>query len=446
LNNRAFAKAFRKLKVLCLGGEALSRDMVNAFRAYTDAIIHNGYGPAETTQGCTWTQVNGEITIGKPLANTQIYILDRHQNPLPIGAVGELCIAGAGVGKGYLNRPELTAEKFVPNPFGSGRMYKTGDLAHWREDGNIAYIGRMDHQVKIRGLRIELGEIEAAIAAYPGIKQIAVVVKTDESGRQYICAYYIGEAVDTKAIKAQLAKRLPQYMVPHFFIHMERFPTTPSGKTDRKAFPAPDFANIESGAAYTPPATALEKSLVKLMEKVLCIKKVGRDDDFFDLGGDSLKAIEFVSKANCEDLHFSLQDVFDCPTAALLALHITEGGRPAAQINADDYAAIHALLKGNAITSDDVAPKQRLDDVLITGATGWLGAHVLDAFLSNEQGTAYCLVRGADLADSQSRLHKTLDIYFNGKYVECDRIVTLCGDITSPINLEAPVNTIFDVV
>ena len=440
-----FTAYLRRLKAIVLGGEALESRLVERLKLFTEASIYNIYGPTEATVWVTNALINSsaEITIGKPIANTQIHMLDKYLQPLPIGVAGELCIAGASVGAGYLNHTELTAEKFVRNPFGEGIMYRTGDLARWREDGNIVCVGRMDHQVKIRGLRIELGEIEAAIGQCENVKQTAVVVKTDEAGRQYICAYYVGDNVDVKAVKAQLVKQLPQYMVPHLFIQMEHFPATPSGKTDRKAFPVPDFAHIQSGIAYAPPASPLEKSLVMLMEKVLHIQKIGRDDDFFCLGGDSLKAIEFVSKASSDGVHFALQDVFDHPTAALLALHISEGSKPVTQHNEEDYAAIHQLLKGNTITDGTTVSKQSLGDVLITGATGWLGAHVLDAFLTKEQGTAYCLVRGADIADSQRRLHKTLDNYFGSKYAGCDRIVTLYGDITQPIVLEAPVNTIF---
>jgi len=261
INYNAFSSAMRGLKVISLGGEVLTQKMISTFKEHTSAVVLNGYGPAETTQGCCWTWSDGDTTIGKPIANTQIYILDSHQNPLPIGAVGELCISGDGVGRGYLNRPELTAEKFVPNPFIEGkRMYKTGDRAKWRDDGNIEYIGRMDNQVKIRGLRIELGEIEAAMSSENTIKQSAVVVKKDESDRQYICAYYsCDEAINETKLRKKLAKTLPQYMIPHFFTRIETFPTTSSGITDRNALPAPDFTQSHSTVKYIAPTTEHEK-------------------------------------------------------------------------------------------------------------------------------------------------------------------------------------------
>jgi amino acid adenylation domain-containing protein/thioester reductase-like protein len=449
LNDSDFMKAMRKLTVLCVGGEVLTQDMVDILKNHTDATILNGYGPAETTQGCTWTNTDGDLSIGKPIANTQIYILDKNMNPLPIGAVGELCIAGAGVGKGYLNRPKLTAEKFVDNPFATSgqvdpksKMYKTGDLAKWREDGNIEYIGRMDNQVKIRGLRIELGEIESAISRCEGVKQNAVVVKTDDNGRQYICAYYIGAEVDIKGAKAELAKKLPQYMIPHFFIEMEQFPTTPSGKIDRKAFPVPSYDNAQSDIEYIAPVTEQEKAIVAIMENVLNVPKIGINDNFFDLGGDSLNVIEFTLKAQQEGNFFTVQDIFDNPTAALLVKRVTEGYNQNVKYNADDFTEIHKLLEKNRIDENIALLKQSLGDVLITGATGWLGAHILDEFLLNESGIAYCLIRGDDLNESQNRLNKMLEYYFDDKYVNCDRIKIICGDITENIILENPIDTI----
>jgi amino acid adenylation domain-containing protein/thioester reductase-like protein len=434
----------KNVNKFCIGGEVFPQDLLLLFPSKIK--IFNVYGPTEcsmwTSEYSIQNKHENDIPIGKPLANTQIYIVDKCMNVLPIGAAGELCIAGAGVGKGYLNRPELTAEKFIDNPFGEGKMYKTGDLAKWREDGNIDYIGRIDNQVKIRGLRIELGEIEAAISQCEGVKQNAVVVKTDDSGRQYICAYYIGSDLNIAETKAVLAKKLPQYMIPHFFIEMEQFPTTPSGKTDRKAFPVPDFANIQADTEYVAPVTETEKLITAILEKVLNVQKIGVNDNFFDLGGDSLKAIEFVSTAQSEGVHIALQSVFDTPTVALMAKHITGESRKKINYLADDFIDFEDLLKRNKITENITPEKQSLGDVLITGATGWLGSHILDEFLSNEKGLAYCLIRGTDLQTSQKKLNNALEYYFGDKYANCDRIVVICGDITTDIALNKPINTI----
>jgi amino acid adenylation domain-containing protein/thioester reductase-like protein len=444
MSSKAFRKSMKKWKVLSFGGEKLTQDMVNTFKNCTDAIVLNTYGPAETTMGCSWTSIDGDTTIGKPIANTQLYILDKNSCPLPIGSVGELCISGDGVGLGYLNRPKLTNEKFIENPFVSGkRMYKSGDLARWREDGNIEYIGRMDNQVKIRGLRIELGEIETAIAAFSGITQSVVVDKKGVSGNQYICAYYVSDKdIDEKAMRAELSKKLPRYMIPHFFIRLSAFPTTASGKVDRNAFPSPDFLNIQIETKYVAPVTDNEKAITALFQSVLDIQRVGVDDNFFDLGGDSLKAIEFVSKAQDEGISFTLQDVFNYPTSALLLKHIADGNQRSVVYNAEDFTEVHHLLQKNK-DNEGVAPiAHSLGNILLTGATGWLGAHILDEFLSCELGTAYCLVRGGNLHDSEKRLNDTLRYYFGEKYTDNDRIAVFCGDVTQRITLDKPINTI----
>lgn len=233
-NNLAYLS---ELKTIILGGEALPVDLYLELKKYTDAEIYNIYGPAETTVWSTNSQVKSvDITIGKPIANTQIYILDKNRKPLPIGVAGELCISGDGVGKGYLNRPELTAEKFIPNPFIEGKaMYCTGDLARWRADGELEYLGRIDTQVKIRGLRIELGEIESVMSSFDGISLTAVTDKRDENNRQYLVGYYTAETeIDEKALRQHLSAKLPKYMIPNYFVHLAEMPMTVSGKTDRK--------------------------------------------------------------------------------------------------------------------------------------------------------------------------------------------------------------------
>ena len=444
LDEKDFVKATKRLKVLSLGGEVLTKDMVNNFRIHADALILNGYGPAETTMACVWETVSSDITIGRPIANTQIYILDRHLSPLPIGAVGELCISGDGVGCGYLNRPELTAEKFIANPFIEGkRMYKSGDLARWREDGQLEYIGRMDNQVKIRGLRIELGEIETVMAKHEGIRQAAVVDKKDGSGRQYLCAYYVSDGeIDEKTLRTELAKTLPRYMIPHFFTRLEAFPTTPSGKTARRSFPPPDFAHIHTATAYRAPATEREKQLTLIIQSVLALPRVGMDDDFFALGGDSLKAIELAAHAAHAGFRFHVQALYEHPTPALLLAHIEANSPAPPQYAPADFADIHALLTANVVSGAPAPSRRGIGDLLLTGATGWLGAHVLDEFLTTETGIAYCLVRGKDMADSRERLAATLAYCFGDKYKDCPRITVIHGDIREQIDLTAPVDTV----
>lgn len=370
-----------------------------------------------------------DIHIGKPIANTQIYIVDKYMKIVPIGVTGELCIAGDGVGAGYLNTPELTAEKFIDNPFGEGKLYKTGDLAYWREDGNIAYVGRNDFQVKIRGLRIELGEIENAIDGIDGISQTVVVVRKNSEGRQLICAFYTGEEVEAKEIRNHIGKKLPKYMLPHIFTHLNEMPLTSSGKVNRKALPEVDLENITNDAEYVPPENKQQKLLCGLMEQILDVTPVGIADDFFDLGGDSLKAIELVSKAHNEGIYFNLQNVFDYPTVKELWECIENGDKQEISFADVDFTAVNTVLEKNKPEYIIAPRKCDVGNILLAGATGYLGIHILADFLEHDTGIAYCLIRGKDQADSTARLNKLLDFYFGGKYVGNDRIQVICADL-----------------
>ena len=319
----------KNIKTIILGGEALDVLLIEDLKKITNADIFNIYGPTETTVWATNAKIEDNITIGKPIANTQIYIVDKYMQITPIGVIGELCIAGDGVGAGYLNRPELTAEKFIDNPFGKGKLYKTGDLAYWREDGNIAYVGRNDFQVKIRGLRIELGEIENAINSVDGISQSVVVVRKDEAGRQLICAFYTGEEKPAKEIRDTIGKRLPKYMLPHIFTHIVEMPLTSSGKVNRKALPEIDLENIETTVEFVEPKNEAERNLVDSVKAVLNCEKVSTLDNFFDVGGDSLKAIELVSQLESRGYEVQVKTIFEFGTIQELAkkLSVAEKGR-----------------------------------------------------------------------------------------------------------------------
>jgi len=371
-----------------------------------------------------------DISLGKPIANTQVYIVDKYNNLVPIGITGELCIAGDGVGAGYLNRPELTAEKFIDNPFGEGKLYKTGDLAYWREDGNIAYVGRNDFQVKIRGLRIELGEIESAIDSVEGVSQAVVIVRKDTNGRQLICAFYTEQTpVNIADIKSAILSKLPKYMMPHIFTVLSEMPLTPSGKINRKALPEIDLINISNEVEFIKPQSEMQKELAKLMEKILNYSPIGLNDDFFDLGGDSLKAIEFVSKAHSEGIYFNLQAVFDNPTLKGLCEYIENGDKEQISFNDSDFAQINNVLQKNTLDNMVIPAKCEVGNTLFAGATGYLGIHILSDFLDNDKGIAYCLVRGADKQTAEERLNNLLEFYFGDKYVNSKRIVVLCSDL-----------------
>lgn len=418
------------LRSIILGGEALPSDLYQHLRALTNARIFNNYGPAETTVWSTIKEMTGDdITIGKPIANTQVYILDGHQQLLPIGVAGELCISGDGVGKGYLNRPDLTAERFLPDPFRPGQtMYRTGDLARWRMDGEIEYLGRIDTQVKIRGLRIELGEIESVMAAFPGIGLAAVTDKRDENGRQYLVGYYTAEnTIDEATLRSHLTAKLPQYMVPNFLVHLDTMPMTASSKTDRKNLPTPELT--VRTREYAAPETEQEAVLCSILEGLLDTRPIGVTDDFFELGGDSLCAIEYVAQAHNQGVEMALQDVFDHPTVRELCRFLSGEYVRKAVYDPADFVKYHELLKHNVIDEGFVPVKKSLGNVLLTGATGFLGAHILDAYLREETGTIWCLVRGGE-----ARLKDVLEYYFGDAYTAefGNRIRVLDGDITRP--------------
>ncbi|MBW7473805.1 amino acid adenylation domain-containing protein [Paenibacillus oenotherae] len=320
---------FAGIRQLIVGGEALSPSHVNRVRRSCGDIIINGYGPTEnTTFSLTYPVVcdyDAPIPIGRPVSNSTVYVVDEAGYLQPIGVPGELVVGGDGVSRGYANLPEMTAEKFVENPFAPGeRMYKTGDLGRWRHDGTIEYLGRIDQQVKIRGYRIELGEIEAAILQQPGIKEVCVLAKEDRSGQKTLCAYYVCDAAQEETgLRHALARELPSYMIPQYFTGMDRLPLTTNGKIDRRALPEPDWTAMSQGAEYTAPRTDTEKELAAIWADVLGVEAVGVYDDFFALGGHSLKAMTLIARMKGQfSVDVPLRKLFESPTVEALAAYI----------------------------------------------------------------------------------------------------------------------------
>lgn len=309
------------LRTVILGGEELSAELCASLKKYTDADIYNIYGPAETT---VWSAIapadENDITIGKPVANTRIYILDDELKPVPAGIIGEICISGDGVGKGYINAPKLTAEKFVPDPFFDGEtMYRTGDMGLVRSDGNIEFFGRKDNQIKLRGLRIELGEIENAMCGFEGICHSAAVCRTDDKGEKYLAGYYTAENdIDERQLRSFISQKLPAYMIPNVFVRLASMPMTASGKISRNELPEPDTNAGLSDRFYTPPINEAERILCGIMAKVLGIGKIGTEDDFFELGGDSFSAMEFAALAEDKGFSFSPRNMYECRTVKKL--------------------------------------------------------------------------------------------------------------------------------
>jgi acyl-CoA synthetase (AMP-forming)/AMP-acid ligase II len=293
-----------RTRALIIGGEALWGASLAFWQTHApDTRLINEYGPTETVVGCCVYEVPagaslaGAVPIGRPIANTQLYILDAHLRPVPIGVPGELYIGGDGVARGYLNRPELTAEKFIPHPFGDqpgARLYKTGDLARYQPDQNIEFLGRIDDQVKIRGFRIELGEIEAVLCQHPSVHEAVVIVREDTPGDSHLVAYVVPQAQQspsTSDLRSFLQEKLPEYMVPMAFVILERLPLTPNGKVDRRALPQP-----KRESPFVAPRNAVEEALAGMWAEVLRLERVGIHDNFFALGGHSLLATQVVSR------------------------------------------------------------------------------------------------------------------------------------------------------
>ncbi|MGJ0430537.1 amino acid adenylation domain-containing protein [Methylobacter sp.] len=319
-------------RVIC-SGEALPVALSNRFHELLkDTELHNLYGPTEaaidvTAWACEARTTASSIPIGRPIDNTQIYLLDPQGEPVPVGVPGELYIGGVQVGRGYLNRPELTAERFIQDPFSKdpeARLYKTGDLARWQEDGSIEYLGRNDFQVKIRGFRIELGEIEARLAEHPAVRETAVLAREDGPGGKRLVAYYTGDAgLAVEDLRAHLAETLPEYMVPAAFVHLEALPLSPNGKLDRKALPAPE-GDAYGAREYEAPQGETEQALADIWSELLKIEQVGRHDNFFELGGHSLLAISLIEKMGQRGLVADVRVVFTAPTLAKLAEAVEE--------------------------------------------------------------------------------------------------------------------------
>jgi amino acid adenylation domain-containing protein len=315
---------------LVLGGEALAAEALDAWRStHPGARVTNEYGPTEATVGCVSARFEpgdvlppGPVAIGCPSWNTQAYVLDRGLRPVPPGAVGELYIAGDQVARGYLRRPALTAERFLPCPFGAPgrRMYATGDLARWRADGTLEYLGRTDQQIKVRGIRVEPGEIESALLARPGVHEAAVALRAhDGADDETLVAYVVGTA-DGADLADGLARVLPAPLVPSAFVPLDHLPTTPNGKLDREALPAPVLA---SSPGYVAPSTDSEAFVAEVFADILGVEKVGARDDFFALGGNSLRGMRAMARIRAEvAVDVPMRSLFTHPVVADLAAEI----------------------------------------------------------------------------------------------------------------------------
>jgi amino acid adenylation domain-containing protein len=340
------------LRRVTTGGETLSIELQERFFARMRAGLHNGYGPTEATISATfWTCERGRhrrtVPVGRPIANTQIYLLDQNLQPVPIGVPGELHIGGDGLARGYLNRPELTAKRFIPDPFSlqpGARLYRTGDLARYLPDGNIEFLGRLDHQIKLRGFRIELGEVESVLNTHAAVRESVVVLREDATKQERLMAYIVptGATPSPGKLRAFMKEKLPEYMVPAAFVMLEALPLMPNGKVDRRALPLPDPSSLRAENAYAEPRTPTEETLAGIWEEVLGLKQVDIHDDFFELGGHSLLAAQVDSRLrNAFGMELPLRSLFEAPTVAGLAEHIetlrrSDPAPSAAALSSDD--------------------------------------------------------------------------------------------------------------
>lgn len=433
VDNIADIPSLKNLQYVTLAGEPLSKQLVDTLKKTGIKKIYNGYGPSETTVFSTFTDVtyHEKITIGKPLSNTQTYILDKNLNPCPIGVSGELYISGDGVGNGYFNNIDLTEKSYISNPFiKNSVMYKVGDLCKWLDNGEILCLGRKDNQIKIRGLRIELGEIENRILQFTSIQK-CVVVKQQINSREFISAYYIANSrIRTSELRKFIAEKLPNYMVPSYFIALDEFPHTPNGKIDKKALPLPKMKKEES-SKFVSPKTDLEIKLAKIFEEILSTSPIGVTDNFFELGGDSILAM----KLNIELLKISdkitYSDIFDNPTITDLINLINSNNliSDSQSINIDN-SKYEKLLQNTIVMPSNITTKTS-NNLLLAGVTGFLGIHILASYLDNNLGKVYCLIRKEPGITTEAKLLNKLHYYFGDKYDSLinTKIFIINGDI-----------------
>lgn len=444
LREPAFCKALEGVDMILSAGEVLPAALTEDLKRRYGISIYNGYGPTEATIGATITEAGDSLTIGKPIANAAVLLLDAQKKPVPFGAQGEIAIGGDGVGIGYLNNKGLTAEKFV-TLFG-GRFYLTGDIGCWTRDGRLMFLGRKDQQVKLRGLRIELPEIENRLLACKGVALCAVLVR-EVAGQQHLAAFYTAKGdVKPEDLKRGLGRFLAAYMIPDIFVRLEQMSLTVNGKIDLKALK--DYP-LRQERRHVKPATMDEKILCGVFKAVLKAQSVGAEDNFFELGGTSLLAASVMLSAKKEGLAPSYSDIFEYPTPRLLAgkLRSTDGTAEGVGLAGPDYSKIaHVLAQNRRFRGGGRKP---LGNVLLTGATGYLGIHILKELLEQKaDGKIVCLVRPKGGLSAEKRLKGALYYYFETMFpVEFEaRVIVAEGDITSHEIFSTPPQVRIDTI
>ena len=401
--------------------------------------LHNGYGPTECTIFTTTyplTEFEQNAPIGKPLDNLQLYIVDKDMNRLPLGAAGEMLVSGPQVSRGYLNLPEKTADTYIN--WNGKRCYRTGDVVRYLSDGNIQFVGRRDGQVKIRGFRIELKEVESVIREFPGISDATVQAFDYPNGGKYIAAYVVSDQkIDIQALNAFIRELKPPYMVPAATMQIPSIPLNQNQKVNRRALPAPQIQVEERN--YVAPAGDIETLFCDIFAGILSLDKVGATDNFFEMGGTSLMVTKVIIEADKVGHHVAYGDVFDHPTPRLLAQFVGEAA-PEKEVDTEienfDYSGINAILQRNNIGTFLKGERQQLGHVLLTGATGYLGIHVLRELIDSDASTITCVVRGKDQASAEHRLKNLLFYYFERSFKELfgSRLFVVNGDVTEDMS------------
>ena len=435
------------LNLMMIGGESVPVEQVQRFASVTGGrvVLCNHYGPTEASVCATLLStvdaseiVSQDLPAGRPLPGVRIHLLDRHLQPVPRGVIGELFIGGAGVARGYLNAVELTSERFLADPFShepDARMYRTGDLARWNSDDTLQFIGRRDHQIKLRGFRIELGEIDNALAALPGVQAVAVLLREDRPGDRRLVAYaVVADGVDAAALRAGLARRLPEAMLPSAFVFLDAMPLTANGKIDRRALPVPGEDAIAE-RAIRDPQTPTEHTVLAIWRDVLGRESLSTDDDFFACGGDSLSTLPLVFKLHeALGVELPLSAVFATPTVAGLSATIDRllAGEAVEVFDIQAQVTLPASID-SARVAPAIAPRAAPKSVLLTGATGFLGAYVLRDLIDLSAAEVVCLVRADSAEDGVRRIRSNLESYGLWREGDDARLVPVLGDLSSPL-------------
>lgn len=425
------------LRDVITAGEQLrvSPEIVQLFRSLPQARLHNHYGPTET-HVITALTLEGDPglwpalpSIGRPIANTQIYLLSPQEQPVPVGATGELYIGGASVARGYLGKAALTASRFIASSYGDKAraiMYRTGDLGRWHRDGTIEYLGRNDDQAKLRGYRIELGEIEAELVRCSQVREAAVVVREDTPGQKRLVAYITlreDASIQWSELRDHLKRVLPEHMVPSALVVMDALPMTPSGKLNRRALPVP--AELSTSNDLEPPQGELEQRLLRIWSELLKLERIGRRDNFFDLGGHSLLVLKAISRINAAvGASLNVSDFYKHPTLAELAQRISDG------LRADEFVTLarEATLACDIVGCGQPAAVASMP-VLLTGATGFVGRFLLAELLASSDSSIYCLVRARSRSEAGARLKETLQRWDLWRDEHENRIIAVPGDL-----------------